>query len=938
MAHRGQFRVASRAVLVSLLLTSAMTGCDGEGSVSAPEYIAKAENHLQQGDPEAAIIELRNAVKLQPDNPEYRYRLGKVYLDIGKGADASKEFRRARELGSTRPDILQALARAWLLQGDADRVLAEANAAEQPTQAGKAEIQVIRGDAALAKGDVVEAKAEYRKAFAYAPNDFAANLGLARAAIAERDFEAAEALIERADSAPTVDAVELLLLKGRLAIAKSDFTAAVDSMQRVVDSRPNEHAALRGLAQAQIGLEDYEAASKTLETLESRVPGDGFALYLRSVIALQKEDYQGAASLTSTLLNQADPSVPVLYVASTAYYHLESFEQAAEHLERLVAKEPSHIAARRMLGATLLRLEQPERAFRILKPLAAMAETDADLSMMLGVTAFQSGFREEAVEHLQRAVDLRPDDPALRERLGTAKIALGRRQAGLEDLERAIVEGDGRADLERRAILERISAGQLDEALAGISRYQENHPERADGWVLEGLLRLKRGEREPALAAFSKAEEIEPAEPNTAAALALLHSIEGDMDAARSVLEAVLGEHPDHVSTLTNLANLEIRAGRTAEAVAYLERAAAEAPQNRKIQITLARTLFQAARPLEAITVAETIDEPTAELLQIKGGAELQASRPDDAIQTFERRLETLPGSADAHLDLALALEAVGEVDEALASVDEALTIDPGSVRGQVARARLRLMQIGPQTPRESIEAALTDVKALMDAHPGDPNVLELRGLAAMQLGRWPDAVAIFQLVQSQRPTSFTAMRLARAQWMAGEPDAGLATLQSWADTYPGDLLVQSALARAHLGRGQFEKAVPILERLLEANGEQAPLLNDLAWSLHKLGRPADARLPAEKAYDLEPDNPGVADTFGVVMMASGDLDQAVSVLARAAENAPDNGTIQYHYAQALSRAKRTGEARAALETALAGDRAFPERSEAERLLDKLTP
>lgn len=67
--------------MFAALLPAVIAGC---GVTDDPQtLIAKAQDHRQQGNREAAIIELKNALQKQPEHAEARYLLGLAYLDGG---------------------------------------------------------------------------------------------------------------------------------------------------------------------------------------------------------------------------------------------------------------------------------------------------------------------------------------------------------------------------------------------------------------------------------------------------------------------------------------------------------------------------------------------------------------------------------------------------------------------------------------------------------------------------------------------------------------------------------------------------------------------------------------------------------------------------------------------------------------------------------------
>jgi Flp pilus assembly protein TadD len=81
------------------------------------EYLREAQAYLNKDETGAAVIQLKNALLLDPDNREARLLLGKAYLKQKDGLSAEKELRRAQELGAAREAVLPSLGQALLITG-----------------------------------------------------------------------------------------------------------------------------------------------------------------------------------------------------------------------------------------------------------------------------------------------------------------------------------------------------------------------------------------------------------------------------------------------------------------------------------------------------------------------------------------------------------------------------------------------------------------------------------------------------------------------------------------------------------------------------------------------------------------------------------------------------------------------------------------------------
>jgi Flp pilus assembly protein TadD len=76
---------------------------------------------------------------------------------------------------------------------------------------------------------------------------------------------------------------------------------------------------------------------------------------------------------------------------------------------------------------------------------------------------------------------------------------------------------------------------------------------------------------------------------------------------------------------------------------------------------------------------------------------------------------------------------------------------------------------------------------------------------------------------------------------------------------------------------------------------------NNLAWIYSsKNGDLEKALSMAQKARELAPENPSIADTLGWILYQRGVFEAALPPLREASEKLPNNAEIRYHYGMAL--------------------------------------
>ena len=143
-------------------------------------------------------------------------------------------------------------------------------------------------------------------------------------------------------------------------------------------------------------------------------------------------------------------------------------------------------------------------------------------------------------------------------------------------------------------------------------------------------------------------------------------------------------------------------------------------------------------------------------------------------------------------------------------------------------------------------------------------------------------------------------------------------------------------LAGRLLGSGRYDEAIGHYEALLVEQPEDPLLLNNLAWLYQKTGNPK-AREFAQRAYDLAPNQARTIDTLGWILVQEGDVNRGLTLLRFAQSRAPDDPSVKFHIAVALSKLGRTDDAKAQLESVLSGAHDEEIAAEAAALLKELS-
>jgi Flp pilus assembly protein TadD len=198
------------------------------------------------------------------------------------------------------------------------------------------------------------------------------------------------------------------------------------------------------------------------------------------------------------------------------------------------------------------------------------------------------------------------------------------------------------------------------------------------------------------------------------------------------------------------------------------------------------------------------------------------------------------PDNTRARINLALALQAAGRADEAMAELERAARGAPESADAQhnLGVALARAGRPGP---------ARAAYKRAVALRPGFAEAHHSLGLLDVAEGRWRDAVAAFRAALAARP-AFAAARsdLALALLEAGDPGAAAAAAEEAVRLAPELAAAHHHLGNARAAQGRFAEAERAFSHSLVLDPGRAETRANLGHVLVQTGRLDEAL----QAYD----------------------------------------------------------------------------------------
>lgn len=904
-----------------LLGTSLLNAADDDN------YLQEAKTFLEKGEAKAAVIQLKNALQENPANIEARLMLGKIYLQAGDGASAEKEFRRAKNLNAAKSFWELNLAKAYLIQRKYQEILDSVNAEDGNPLEERTAIWLIRGDAHLGLHQYQKARDAYSQAQQLNPESQESMLGMIMADIAEnRRSEALSGLDRLITQYPENSTA--LVMRGELNLQTRATDAARADFDKALELQPKSAEALLGRAQINLTQGQLEAAKSDVAVLETLVPGHPKLLHLMGTIALLDKDLDKADVLLQQALNADPANLQIQTLLGTVNFYKGNLEAAHEYLSQVLKRQPNLLPAIKLLASVQHKLKQPQALVELLEPALKQYPEDAQLMAMLGTAYMQVSRFEEGSELMSRAIEITPDLAAYRTQLALGLMAQGKSNEAITQLENTIGMQQNFVQADILLVLSHLNKQDFDKALEASQALEKRSPDSPVGYNLTGLAYLMSGDPAQAEQRFKKALEIDPNFITAEANLARVALQKGDLAEAESYFRNALKKSPKNVTALMGLADLARRQGDSNRMHKLLEQAHNGEPKTARPGMISAMAYLGENQPLKALRLTSqlAVDFPeNASVLALHGKVQLSAGDAINAITTFSQ-LTSRTSSAESLQLLGNAQQAAGQLDEARKSYQQALQETPQFVPALVG---LYSLELGAGNH----EQALAHAKSIQQALPDRPAGYEFEGTIYAMQGKTEQSVALLEKAYQMQPSERLVNLLARQYVKSGDAPRGLALLREWTEKQPDNLQTQISLGGMLLEQGQQEAAIETYEKVLQRDGNQPVVLNNLAWIYSTRGDDKAIEL-GRRAYELASTRPEIVDTYGWILVQTGELSKGSEILKQAVELSPDNQEIVYHLGYSLHKLGNQHAAETTLKRAIAIDEESKLARSARQLLE----
>lgn len=913
-------------MISATLIGGGMTAC-GE-TKDAQTLISEATDYQQKGDDKAAIIQLKNALQKNPDDPQARYLLGTIYNKTGDSQSAEKELRRALNLGMSPAKVLPDLGQTLLNLGQFQQVLDETKQLSE--NANSAEISTLRGSASLALGKVKEAKDLFEQALKEKPDFPDALIGSAKYSLSERDIESAMRFAEQAVTRNPENA-DVWLFKGDLLRAQGKIDPALAAYDQVVKLKPNSASAYLNKASIEISTGKFEAAQADIEAARKVAPGGLMVFYTQALLDFTQGKHAAALESLQQVLRAVPEHMPSVLLAGAVQAALGSMPQAEQHLKLYLDKDPGNLYARKLLASILLKNGETQRAIAMLSPALKNVQHDPQLFALAGESYMQAKDFAKATEYFEKASSIVPESAMLHTALSMSKLGQGDSARAVAELERATKLDPKSSQAGILLIMTHLRLKEFDKALIVAKTLEKEHPDNPLIQNLKGGIYLNKKEASHARASFERALSLQPTYFPAVANLAQLDLQEKKPDAAKKRFETILEKDKKNIQAMNALSTLALGQGQNKEATAWLERSYKENPDALQPAILLAAHYLRSGEKQKSLPLIKKLQgtyPSNPDVLDLLAQAQFANDDNAGALESYNKLAAMLPESALVQFRLASLHMALQNWQGASDALKKALALKPDYLDAQLAQVML-------ETRKENYEGAIAISRQIQKLHQKSPMGYIAEGDVLMKQKNPALAAKVYEQAFGISRSQPLLVKLHASLNQAGKGKEANSRLLHWLKEYPNDVSIRMYLAEVYLADHQNKSAIEQYQTILRQDPKYVPALNNLATTYQQEKDPLALEY-AEKAYQLAENSPAILDTLGWILIEQGNLARGLPLLQKANSLAPEAAEIRYHLVLGLVKSGDKAKARNELEQLLATRKNFPSIDEARTLLKQM--
>lgn len=868
----------AKIIVIGLVLAVAACGDKQEqNKEDASRHITSARVYQEQGQYRAAMIEAKNAIQLQPENPEGLLALARIYNEIGAYTTVqdlleprvkklpavatelanslylNKKYLTAINTVTSYPaeDAESKLTQIWINAlsninlGNQDGY--ELALKEYRSSGGKeSQAKFIESSYLLSKGEIEKARDLLDEVLTAEPENVdvliqaaSVNMFLRKLDVAEKYLTQALGQQKNTDIMSRRKGQIVSLLTDTL-IQQGRTSEAYTYQKLLAEANPEGNAAQQRFNEA---MELYQQgkfaeSEAILRELREQFPNDKNTATLLGLVEYQQGSDRQAADLFDEFIDPETVTPTVLQAAALVKFRNNQIDDAIELLKKAADSQPNNYVVLATYGLALLD-KDPKSA--------------------------------EGAKALEKSLALEPKQQRIRIALANRHMQLDQKEQAVAQLQKAYAEQPNDFFIQQSYFKALLGNQQKDTLVEEIESFKSKNPQNSRGYFFAGWFQLQEKNYALAEQEFEKAIAAkENTEKHLAfAGLAQLYEAQEQPQKAIAAWEQALQAEPGMVVGYSRWLVQMRKLKRDQEAVTFV-RKLEEETERWEPSVVLAQILAMQNNLVDAIKHVQVA---------------LERSKQGIHVKQLAANLYRLQG---------VQFRAQNKLTEARESLMQAVKLLPenASFLGNL---------IETEIAAKNIPEAQKLLDQFIKTPENEAERLFLQGLIRFAEDKKDEGIALYLQSWGAKPMETVAEQIFNYYQKAGDKAKAEEFLEKWIAYNPESRTASLMMAVTAQGKKDNEQALTWYEKSVELNPNMPAALNNLAWMYYERKDPRAIEY-AKKAYDLAPNTAPIADTYGWILVEKGDLVRGIELLNKAAQLDPDNKEIQEHLKEAQSR------------------------------------
>lgn len=873
-------------------LVVALAGC---AKKTTEEHIASAQDFLQQGKKESAILELKNAISSAPQNAELRELLGDIYLSQGEVDGAEKELQRALQMAPEKlPEFTPRLVEIYLSNNDYEGLKSLLQDSEltncQECQLSELWLSLVNNEST----DIDSVLATYPQNEQWKVS--------AIELFTKSNFSQAKQLLKENKPALLESKTSEKLILAQVAMRTGAPETALELYNGMLQEKPKMFWLHIPLAQIQFALKDFGAAENHTRQVLKINSKHGFGNYMLGLLQAKNGQHQEANDSAEAALTSGYDTTGSRLLLGVTQYKLERYEQSLSNLRVATQDLPEKHFAHQLLISTQLKLGYTDEA---VQQLVGREDHSAMDMPLLGMSASMLGDSEgeQALKELLKGKvnDEAFDAPGFANQKSLINLVLGD-ETGVEELDQVLTDDAGKDTLSLAKVLANLKQGNIDEALAALQEWKLHNPKNVEPYNFEGSILYAQGEIDKAHDVYQKALEVSPNNaPSMFFDIRYTMSKEG-FDSAINKAKMLLDAHPLHLAGLRVLVVLSMNSGKDlGEAIDYATKATKAEGSNIQHRLMLASTYASSGAFPLTIKVLSELDASEAQKFnqywELKHLVAVNANSETAVTENFEKWKRNIPATARSYLQYAGFLLSVSNRSRAVQIVSSATEAFP---QNDAIKAYLVyvLIEAGNNARAKSVVEEL-EAKPL------------LKSVSSFLAGYYyasneQDKLALEKFREHYALTQTNRSALLIAQLMKKLNQDASGFLEQHLIEKPDDLINRNLLAESYISKAPA-KARSHYQQYFEAGGQSGIALNNYAWLLGQSKEFAQAKEYIQRAVAAQGEEWAFWETYAEILLGNAEYQEIENILTDKFNKMP---SLSIFYAEALIKLNKKDKAK----------------------------